>query len=233
MARRQLREALLLVPREFVLFLPWEHSTTSSWGKLGYCKTRGNSRAVHHIAQIKERLSSTSLPQLPTTANNCYPRQPTPTTSNRVGHRGALHARPHARHIIPIQLISTRARSCPSLPNRPCPDGFVPLRILACAPLLLNSKETPARKLRRRTELALLANWHTIQHPPEQVRPLHLCAVRGYGRVDRPAESEASRDSPQILCESVRAVSCWAAGVPGGRSYGNSLILSRHVGRIR
>ena len=35
MARRQLREAPLLVPRKFVLFLPPEHSRTSSWGKLG------------------------------------------------------------------------------------------------------------------------------------------------------------------------------------------------------
>ena len=106
------------------------------------------------------------------------------------------------------------------------------MRVLARDPLLLNSKEAPARKLHRPNVVALLADGHTIQHPPEQVRRRGQVTTRRSGRAERPAEPDAGRDSPQFLCESVRALSCWAAGVPGGRCYGNSLISSHRIRRI-
>ena len=172
-----------------------------------------------------------------TTANNC---QPLPTVAIHANQpRRVLPSPPCAsssvllqsrrnrdtRRIIHIQLVSTRARPCPRLPNRSRPDGFVPLRIARGA-LLFNGKEAPARKRRRPKVVTLLADRHTVQHPRQQVRCRRQVATRRPGRVERPAEPEACRDSPQILCESVRTLCCRAAGVPGGRCYGNLLIFS-------
>ena len=207
-------------------------------GRVRWDRTRSKvaKTKVHHIAQRKITNSILSKYLTTTTADNC---QPLPTVAIHANQpRRAPPSPPCASssvllrsrrnrdtcHIIHIQLVSTRARPCPRLPNRPPPDGFVPLRIARGA-LLLDGKEAPARKRRRPNVVALLADCYTVQHSRQQIRRRRQVATRCSGRVERPAEPEACRDSPQILCESVRALCCGATGIPGGRCYGNSLIL--------
>ena len=119
----------------------------------------------------------------------------------------------NACHTISVQLVSTPARRHKCLPNRSCPDYLV-ISCLLCQILLFNMKEAPTCKLHGPYVVAFLASRHTVQHPRQEIRRPREGAIRGRGCVDRPREAETRRDSPQNLCESVRALCCKAGGIP-------------------
>ena len=122
----------------------------------------------------------------------------------------------NASHSISVQPVPTPASRRKRLPDCSCPDYLV-LGRLARRPLLFNRKETPTCKCRRPYVVALLADRHTVQHPRQEIRCRCEGAIGGPRCVERPTEANTRRDSPQGLCELVRALCCRAVGVPSRR----------------
>ena len=159
------------------------------------------------------QMSGTSLPRRARRRALPYlPHGPLPLFSPRYG---------NASHAISVQLVSTPTSRRKRLPNRSRPDCLVLGRLLARRPLLLNRKEAPTCKRRGPYVVAFLADRHTVQHPCQEIRRRREGAIGAAGCVERPTEADTRRDSPQNLCESVRALCCRAVGIPCRRCCGD------------